>query len=271
MQNHRYAFVLTALLVVFLLAACFPVTPAAVPTNTPTPIQPTATVTPASTPDPCTPENIVAEIRTLNRPMREFDDAAALSANTPREQLKPIIAELQRIRRDAEDQTIPACLAPLKELQVTQMNTFIQTLLAFIGGADQELVNQGIGLSNQLHDQYTVEMARLQGVVIPPTTTPLPTIGTPPVGTPGTEVPTPTVSIVSNMGSGGINLRLTPTLDGQTIGMLAVGQSALALGQTENSAWIKVEIPGRTGQTAWVYASLVQLSGPTPLPFIKPE
>jgi len=64
-------------------------------------------------------------------------------------------------------------------------------------------------------------------------------------------------------------MRLTPSLDGQTVGMLAVGQSALALGQTDNGAWIMIEVPSQPGQTAWVYTALVQSSGPGPLPVIN--
>jgi hypothetical protein len=268
MKNHHYIFTMIVLVAVLLLTACGQ-PPVPVATSSPEPIVPTATITLTSTPDPCSQENILAEIQAVHRLMREFDDAAALSSNTTREQLKPTIADLQRVRRDAEDQKVPSCLRSLKELQLTHMNTFIQTLIAFMGGADQETVNQGIALSRQLHDQYMIEMAHLQGVTIPPTPTLEPTLVNP-KATPATEVPTPTVAIVTNPGPGGINMRLAPTLDGQTVGMLAVGQSALALGQTENNAWIMIEVPNQPGQTAWVYAALVQLSGPGPLPFITP-
>jgi hypothetical protein len=265
--THRHVSILIALAVVLLLAACGQPVPVAAPSLEP--VVPTATVTLTSTPDPCTQENIIAEIQAVNRLMREFDDVSALSANTPREELKPTIADLQRIRRDTEDKSVPSCLLSLKELQLAQMNTFIQTLLAFIGGADQEMVNQGIGLSRQLHNQYMIEMARLQGVTIPPTPSPAPAIGTPST-TQKAELPTPSIAIITNQGPGGKNMRLVPTLDGQTVGMLAEGQSALALGQTGDGAWIMIEVPGQPGQTAWVYAALVQLSGPSPLPAINP-
>jgi hypothetical protein len=270
MRKNIFALAFTLLIIVLLATACAqPQTPPA-PSPSPEPILPTATVTLTSTPDPCALENITVEIQAVHRLMREFDDAAALSANTTREQLKPTIEDLQRIRRAAEDLTVPYCLKSLRELELTHMNTFIQTLLAFMGGAEQESVNQGIALSRQLHDQYMIEMARLQGKIILPTPTLEPTQVDPKV-TPATEVPTPTVPVVTNIGPGGINMRLDPNLDGQTVGMLAVGQSALALGQTENSAWIMIEVPGQPGQTAWVYAALVQLSGPGPLPFITAE
>jgi hypothetical protein len=263
MQNHRHMLALIVLATVLLLAACGQAEPIIA---TPT-LVPTVTVT--STPDPCSPENIPAEIQAVHRLMREFDDASALSANTSRDQLKPTIADLQRIRRDAEDQKVPACLQAFKELQLVHMNTFIQTLIAFMGGADQETVNQGIGLSRQLHDQYMIEMARLQGVTILPTPSPIPTVGTPDA-TAKTEVPTPSVAIVTNPGPTTVNLRTKPSLDAQNMSMLGVGQSALALGQTANGAWIMIEIPGQPGQTAWVYAALVRLSGPGPLPVITP-
>jgi len=266
MKNHLYTITLFALATVLVLSACGQTQLIAAPS--PEPVLPTATVTLTSTPDPCSLENIVPEIQSVHRLMREFDDAAALSSNTTREQLKPTIEDLQRIRRNAEDHPVPYCLKSLKELQLTHMNTFIQTLLAFMGGAEQESVNQGIGLSRQLHDQYMIEMARLQGVIIPPTPTLEPTL-TNPKATPATKAPTPTVPIVTNLGPGGINMRLDPSLDGQTVGMLTVGQSALALGQTENGAWIMIEVPGQPGQIAWVYTALVQLSGPTPLPFVN--
>jgi hypothetical protein len=262
MRNHRHTLTLIVLATMLLLAACGQAEPVATPT-----LVPTATFT--STPDPCAPENISAEIQAVHRLMREFDDASALSANTTREQLKPTIADLQRIRREAEDQKVPACMQAFKELQLVHMNTFIQTLIAFMGGADQETVNQGIGLSRQLHDQYMIEMARLQGVTILPTPSPIPTVGTP-GATPGTEVPTPSVAIVTNPGPTTVNLLTTASLDAQNVGVLGVGQSALALGQTANGAWVMIEIPSQPGRTAWVYAALVKLSGPGPLPVMTP-
>jgi hypothetical protein len=269
MRKYLSALVFTLLAIALPLVSCRQIP---TPTPSPEPVLPTdtATATLTSTPDPCSQENIEAEIKVVHRMMREFDDAVDLSATTPRDQLRPTVENLQRIRRATEDLTVPSCLKSLHELQLTHMNTFIQTLLAFMSGGDQASVNQGILLSRQLHDQYTIEMARLQGVAIPSTPIPEPTL-VDPKAKPATAVPTPTVPIITNLGPGGINIRAKPTLDGQTVGMLAVGQSALALGQSENSTWIMIEVPGQTGQTAWVYAALVQLSGPGPLPFIAAE
>jgi hypothetical protein len=124
------------------------------------------------TPDPCSPGQIEAEVQKVHKHMREFDDASTLASNIPREQLSGSIAELQRIRREAEDETIPACLTDLKTYQVQHMNTVIQTFLAFMRGADQQTINQGRSLAAQLHDQYVLELARLLGLTIVPATPP---------------------------------------------------------------------------------------------------
>jgi hypothetical protein len=45
--------------------------------------------------------------------------------------------------------------------------------------------------------------------------------------------------------------------------MLDIGESAALLSRTDNALWLQVQLPGQPDQTAWVYASLVQLSDPT--------
>ncbi|MGB8983435.1 MAG: hypothetical protein WCC12_16305 [Anaerolineales bacterium] len=142
---------------------------------------PDATVAPVgtNTPDPCASENMEAEVFKVHKYMREFDDAASLeAASRPSTELGDAIAELQRIRREAEDQITPPCLVSLKTYQIAHMNSVINTLIAFKSGSEQQIVKQGVDLARQQHDQYTVELARLLGVTIEPATVvPLP-IGT---------------------------------------------------------------------------------------------
>jgi hypothetical protein len=115
--------------------------------------------------------------------MREFDDASILASNMPREQLSNPIADLQRIRREAEDEPVPACLLTLKTHQVEHMNSVIDTLVAFMGGTDQQTLEQGIASAREKHDQYTLELARLLGLTVVPATVPV-------LNTPA-ETPTP--------------------------------------------------------------------------------
>lgn len=125
-----------------------------------------------STPDPCSRPQLETEVQEVHRHMREFDDASILASNMPREQLSGSIADLQRIRREAEDEEIPACLSNLKAIQVQHMNSVISTLIAFMGGTDQQTLDQGISLARQQHDEYTLELARLLGLTVVPATLP---------------------------------------------------------------------------------------------------
>ncbi len=143
-----------------LLAAC----------GKPTAVAPTAEAT--ITPDPCIGSALGESIKPINDLQREFDDASALAANLPREQLSATISNLQRIRRAAEDVSPPACLTNLKTYQLTHMNATIETLLAFVGGADKDALNAGVAQAQAAHDQYMLELARLLGVTVEPTTSP---------------------------------------------------------------------------------------------------
>jgi hypothetical protein len=165
MKKYSQLIVGLALALAVLLSACGTTPPAAA-------VTPSATSIPAitDTPDPCAPENIEAEVQKVHSLMREFDDASSLAASRPREELADAIAELQRIRRAAEDQFTPHCLGDLKTYQVSHMNSVINTLIAFMGGSDQALVDQGIALAREQHDQYTLELARLLGLTIEPAT-----------------------------------------------------------------------------------------------------
>ena len=233
------------------------------------PPPPTATVTPE--PDPCAPENVPVEVEKVHKLMREFDDASLLASNTPIEQLNPSIADLQRIRRNAEDQPAPACLATLKQYQLAHMNTVINTMLYMLSfqgtDAEAEALNQGIALARQQHDQYVLELANVLGltVVAAPTTAPG-------EGTPGAdETPSPVSLAITNPGPTVVNLRNQPDLAAENLGILDIGASAVVLGRTADALWYQVEFPGQPGQTAWLYASLVQLSYTTvELPVVTP-
>jgi hypothetical protein len=156
---------------------------------------PTITITITTTPDLCAPENIKAEVDKVHRHMREFDDASTLAASMPREQLSTPISNLQKIRRDAQDEQVPPCLAKLKEYEVQHMNLVINTLIAFISINDPLAVDcvdvventqeaeicQSIANARQQHDQYVLELARILEL---PIITPGPTL-------PASETATP--------------------------------------------------------------------------------
>ena len=177
----------SALILTFLLSACGNVqTPTftAIPIVTDTTV-PTATVTVTTTPDVCTTESIRAEVDKVHKHMREFDDAATLAANVPREQLSGPIADLQRIRREAEDEVVPSCITTLKDYQIQHMNSVIGTLITFLSINDPSTIDcvdvaensqeaaicQNIMIARQQHDQYTLELARILGITVVPANT----------------------------------------------------------------------------------------------------
>lgn len=177
MKNNGLYFALI-LLFTLILAACGG-TPA---TATPTPqAEQQATPSPtesllagsSATPDPCVLPQLEAEVQRVHSHMREFDDASMLASNMPREQLSGSITDLQRIRREAEDEMVPGCLSVLKKHQVDHMNSVIDTLVAFMGGTDQQTLEQGIATARQQHDDYTLELARLLGLTVVPATVPV--------------------------------------------------------------------------------------------------
>ena len=222
-------------------------------------ITPTVGVT--QTPDPCAEANLPAEVEKIHKITREFDDYAALASNTPQSQLVQVIPELQRVLRDAEDQAVPACLSDLKALQLGHMNTVVQTLLLFVSSGDVNAVAQGIAQSRELHTQYEIEMARLLGITLTVVTSTQPA-STEPVSTPeaqATEPPTP-APVVTNAGANDLNMRVAPDFNSAPLYVLTVGQSANAIGRTADSQWILVQVPDQPGETAWVYASVVQLN-----------
>jgi hypothetical protein len=171
--------IISTLVLTMTLAGCGN-TPAPLPTPTaasPATETESVSATVTVTPDPCSPGQIGTEVQNVHKHMREFDDASILASSTPRDQLSGSIADLQRIRREAEDETIPACLTNLRAYEVQHMNSVISTLISFMGGADQKSLDDGISLARQQHDQYTLELARLLGLTVVPAAPP----GTPSV------------------------------------------------------------------------------------------
>ena len=175
MKKSIRTMLLAPVLLALIVTACGnKATPTASPTN-----EPLSTETPIPTvtndPDPCAPENIQASVQEIHKYMREFDDGSSLAASIPADQLPDTISNLQRIRREAEDQATPTCLTALKTYQISHMNVVIGTLINLIGYANgkvsREVIDQGIALARQEHDKYTIELARVLGLTMVPAQT----------------------------------------------------------------------------------------------------
>src|SRR6266498_4641615 len=183
MKRNCLHAILTVLILTLLLSSCGnKLTPAPAVTQTQEPASPTLTTTPETTPDPCLPPQIEAEVQKVQRHMREFDDASTLASSVGQAQLNESIADLQRIRREAEDEQVPACLTDLRKYQIEHMNSVISTLIAFMRSRDplamdcvdiqsnteEAAVCNSIALARQQHDQYLLELARVLGLTVVP-------------------------------------------------------------------------------------------------------
>lgn len=199
MKKDLLRSILSILILTIVLAGCggnAPATSTSAAVSAPS-STPESVATPISTtPDPCLSPQLEEEVQKVQKHMREFDDASTLASNVPQAQLSTSIADLQRIRREADDEAIPVCLTDLKTYQINHMNSVINTLLAFMRtsdprsidctnvqpGTEAEAICNNIALARQQHDQYLVELARLLGLTVVPATE----------GAAGTPAETPT-------------------------------------------------------------------------------
>ncbi|NMC80439.1 MAG: SH3 domain-containing protein [Chloroflexi bacterium] len=67
-----------------------------------------------------------------------------------------------------------------------------------------------------------------------------------------------------------INVRSGPGTYYEKVGVLLTGQQAPAKGRSAGGDWIMIEYPGVQGGTAWVFASLVDLTPGGELPIVEP-
>jgi hypothetical protein len=74
------------------------------------------------------------------------------------------LGETSTSTHPAEDQVVPACLVTLKKYQVAHMNSVINTMLAFVGGADSNTLNTGLTQARKEHDLYNLEIIKLLGI-----------------------------------------------------------------------------------------------------------
>jgi len=178
MRNKKqYVYFWSLFTAIFFLSSC---TNTPNSNTTPNPIEyivVTATASASTnTPDPCAPGNLETEVLKIHSHMREFDDSASLAGSIMQgiaknqmqmSDLSNAIPNMQRIKREAEDQPTPACLVNLKTYQINHMYTVLNSLNAFLSG-DQQGFDQSVAVARQYHDQYAVELARLLGQTVLP-------------------------------------------------------------------------------------------------------
>ena len=243
---------------------------------TETPPIPTIEAILTSTLDICAPENIGTEIEKIHKIMHAFEDTSLLASSTPNQQLYSAISDLQRIRREAEYLEIPICLENLKKLQLTHMETVINTMMAFYTGTNSETVNAGILQARQEHDAYTFELVELLGGMPTPNATQVAEASLVPTETALLDAVL-TVTLLKNLSAA--NMRDTPSPEGKVVDWLERKQVAEVFGQIEGGSWFLLSIPSQPDKKAWVASSSIEIvegnkeSLPiiTPVPIIETE
>jgi hypothetical protein len=79
-----------------------------------------------STPDLCYSEHLRQIIITLDDAVQQFEDATHLAENTPDENLRPVIEEMQAIRQAVKDVDTPLCAIKTKAALDSYMDSKIQ-------------------------------------------------------------------------------------------------------------------------------------------------
>ena len=149
------------------IAASWTATPTLTPTSTLT-LTPTETAVPTSTPNACAPENLAAAVKEIDDHQIQFDDLSLLASNLQRDQVSAKITEMQELLQTVTDQMAPPCLVTLKDHQLKHMDFVINTLVAFVSGADQQEIIKGINQAGEEHRQYVAELTRLLGITPTP-------------------------------------------------------------------------------------------------------
>lgn len=94
----------------------------------------------------------------------------------------------------------------------------------------------------------------------------IPTVDIPTV----TSTPSgPIVSVRAGSNEPSINVRSGPNALYPRVGVLLIGQTAVAKGRSPGGDWIMIEYPGAPGNVGWVYSAFVNVT-PGELPIVEP-
>lgn len=215
-----------------------------------TPTEPPATPTP--TPDPCSAENIAAEVEDLQAVVNTFQDGMNIANNTDVNLLIHPILRLQEIQEEMRRVEVPGCLAGLKETSIQYSISVINYLLIFMNTQDPNSEELVTAIQNsQLLWQEVIR--NFNSVLTTSGLTPqeLPELNQAIPESEGIE------PLLINEGSGTVNLRAAPNLDAEVLAILKSGSQAQVLGRNDAGDWIQVNFEGTLG---WVFAETVTIN-----------
>lgn len=207
--------------------------------------------------DPCASmEGKKPEIDKITRTMDEFDDNSFLiQAIKNPDQLVQVILVMQRVRRDAINNTPPECLKQLRDAQVNYMNAVVLISINIANRTKSDIIQRQVVDVRKIREEFDKELANLLGLKYE-TITPMPTIPPTPV------LPTSTVAPISatTIQDRDIFVLQGPGLNFPAVGTFLKGQVANVLGRSEKGDWIEIDVPSNPGNAGWVPKELIKLS-----------
>jgi hypothetical protein len=107
---------------------------------------------------PCGVQRVTEAVEQMQVKADEFDDALTVASSTARISLSGPVAQLQTIRRETDNIAVPACLQTAKNLTVSGMQSYIDSLISFMGEVDDFTVNAQMTQGNNYLSQAVAEL-----------------------------------------------------------------------------------------------------------------
>jgi hypothetical protein len=240
--------------IIFFIAACsapIPVTPTAAPEPTPAP---------TATPDPCSKENILAEVEELQISVNEFREVAELANNVDVRVMVSPLLRLQEIRFEIIKTKVPVCLDLFKAASTNYTASVINYIMVFMSVKDpnniqtEESENLNSSIQNS-QTQWQILLNEFNNVLAVAGLEPQPVTDS------SSIAPTPTggAVIATNESTLTVNVHANPDLTAEVVASMENGTQAEVIGRNEASDWLQVKLNDITG---WVLAETVTIEIP---------
>lgn len=113
----------------------------------------------------CGSERVDQALKDVKNLAERWEDAVKLALSTNPIALAPQVEQLQRIRREARDVQVPACMQNGKSILVTSMDAQIEGCLAIMREEPAEVVNEYLDQAGRGIDQFVGEVERIQACI----------------------------------------------------------------------------------------------------------
>lgn len=207
-------------------------------------------IAPTMTPDPCGPESLSDEIKTIREGLIEFQEVTFIANNSRSEDLIYPVMKLEEIRTRISTLSTPPCVGKFKQSYMDYTSVVIRYLSSRMNDprSDEyevdQLNSQTLWQVVEKEYEQAVLSARLEFQALSSIESAF-------------QQAAETGIIAMNDGSKSVNIRAEADLDSPIVGRLEPGMQALVLGKNETSDWVRVNLSGIYG---WVFIETVEIS-----------